>query len=79
MTTIAVAEFNRDTATLLSRVEDGESLLIMRNGKPIARVLPAKKLQKGLPGWKRKAVRLKVNGFDLSKTIIESREDASLS
>lgn len=53
-------------------VESGESVRIVRNGKPIADIVP---LPQDLPSWKRRLAQpLIINGVTLSKIILEERE-----
>ncbi len=53
-------------------VESGELVRIVRNGKPIADIVP---LQQDLPSWKRRVAQpLVINGASLSKIILEERE-----
>ncbi|MEI6207986.1 MAG: type II toxin-antitoxin system prevent-host-death family antitoxin [Desulfuromonadales bacterium] len=55
-------------------VESGESVRIVRNGKPIADIVP---LPQELPSWKRRVVQpLLVDGVSLSRIILEERERA---
>lgn len=39
---VTVSELNRQTAKVLERVKDGESLVISEYGRPIARITPAR-------------------------------------
>ena len=56
-------------------VESGESVRIVRNGKPIADIVP---LAQGLPSWKRRVAQpLTIDGVSLSKLILTERETAS--
>ena len=41
MTTIRLEEIRRDLSHYLSKVEEGETLVITRNGQPIAEIRPA--------------------------------------
>ncbi len=53
-------------------VESGESVRIVRNGKPIADIVP---LLPDLPSWKRRRPQpLVINGGSLSQLILEERE-----
>jgi prevent-host-death family protein len=53
-------------------VEAGESLRIVRNGKPIADIVP---LPQDLPSWKRRLAQpLIIDGVSLSRIILEERE-----
>jgi prevent-host-death family protein len=56
-------------------VESGESVRIVRNGKPIADIVP---LQQDLPSWKRRVAQpLILDGVSLSGIILEERETSS--
>ena len=53
-------------------VESGESVRIVRNGKPIADIVP---LSQDLPSWKRRVPQpLVLDGVSLSRMILEERE-----
>lgn len=53
-------------------VESGESVRIVRNGKPIADIVP---IAHDLPSWKRRSVQpLVLDGVSLSRMILEERE-----
>ncbi len=53
-------------------VEAGESVRIVRNGKPIADIVP---IAQDLPSWKRRSVQpLVLDGVALSQMILEERE-----
>ena len=52
-------------------VETGESVRVLRNGKPIADIVP---IMDDLPSWKRrKAQPLVLDGVSVSSTILEER------
>ncbi|UZR28199.1 type II toxin-antitoxin system Phd/YefM family antitoxin [Methylococcus mesophilus] len=53
-------------------VEAGESVRVLRNGKPIADIVP---VMAELPSWKRRKVQpLVLDGIALSRMILEERE-----
>ncbi|MDH5298021.1 MAG: type II toxin-antitoxin system prevent-host-death family antitoxin [Desulfobulbaceae bacterium] len=53
-------------------VESGEPVRIIRNGKPIADIVP---LPQDLPSWKRRVAQpLLIEGGAVSKIILEERE-----
>ena len=55
-------------------VEAGESLRIVRNGKPIADIVP---IPQDLPSWKQRLAQpLIIDGVSLSKIILEERKTA---
>jgi len=53
-------------------VESGEPVRIVRNGKPIADIVP---LPQDLPSWKRRTAQpLVIDGCSVSRLILEERE-----
>lgn len=55
-------------------VESGESVRILRNGKPIADIVP---IAQDLPSWKRRTAQpLLIDGASLSRMILEERESS---
>jgi len=53
-------------------VEAGESVRVLRNGKPVADIVP---VAQDLPSWKRRTVQpLVIDGVTLSRIIFEERE-----
>lgn len=75
MKTVNFTEFRNHASDLLTDVEQGETLIVMRYGHPIAEVSPC---PQPLPSWKRPALRLATKG-KLSVAILEERERESLS
>jgi prevent-host-death family protein len=56
-------------------VESGETVRVLRNGKPIADIVP---IPANLPSWKRrKAQPLVLDGIAISRMIIKEREAGS--
>lgn len=78
MTTVPLTEFRRNASALLTRVERGEVLLVMRHGRPIAEIAPVAPGPDRVPSWKRPAVRLVARGARLSAAVIEDRTRESL-
>jgi antitoxin (DNA-binding transcriptional repressor) of toxin-antitoxin stability system len=55
-------------------VEAGESVRVLRNGKPIADIVP---IMNDLPSWKRrKAQPIILDGVSVTKMILEEREES---
>ncbi len=79
MTTVTLTEFRSHASGMLTRVEQGETLVVLRHGRPIAEVSPVRKKESGQPSWKRQALRLSTKGAGLSSAILEdrAREDVS--
>jgi prevent-host-death family protein len=79
MTTVTLTDFRSHASGMLTRVEHGETLVILRHGRPIAEVSPIIKKDSSQPSWKRQALRLSTKGAGLSSAILEDRahEDVS--
>lgn len=75
MKTIGFTEFRNRASDMMTAVEHGETLLVIRHGRPIAEVSPAIDQQ---PSWKRAALRLSTKGAGLASAIIEEREHEAL-
>ncbi len=73
MKTVSFTEFRKHASNLLSVVENGEMLVVMRHGKPIAEIKPVSKESKR-PSWKKPGLRLSVKGAQLSSVILEERK-----
>lgn len=57
-------------------VESGESVRVLRNGKPIADIVP---VLTDLPSWKRRRAQpLVLDGVSVSRMILEEREAGEL-
>ena len=79
MTTVTLTEFRSHASGMLSRVEHGETLLVLRHGRPIAEVTPIVSQNKEQSSWKRPALRLSTKGESLSAAILAERDHESLS
>lgn len=79
MTTVTLTDFRSHASGMLTRVEQGETLVVLRHGRPIAEVTPIQKSDSPQPSWKRKALRLSAKGVGLSSAILDERahEDVS--
>jgi len=78
MKTVSFTEFRKHASSLLSDVEKGEVLLVMRHGKPIAEVSPAASAPEDGPSWKRPGLRLCAKGASLGAAILEDRARADV-
>jgi antitoxin (DNA-binding transcriptional repressor) of toxin-antitoxin stability system len=77
MKTVSFTEFRKHASNLLSDVENGEMLIVMRHGKPIAEIKPLTE-ESRKPSWKKPSLRLSIKGAKLSSAILEERERESL-
>ena len=73
MKTITFTEFRKHASSLFSAVEDGEIIVVLRHGKPIAEISPVSQ-KNDAPSWKKPGLRLSVKGTELSSAILEERE-----
>ena len=73
MRTVTFTEFRKEASRLISDVENGERLLVLRHGKPVAEVGPPVTRPDRSPSWKRPGLRLAAKGADLSAAILEER------
>jgi len=66
------SELRNNAKRYFDIVESGESVRIVRNGKPIADIVP---LPQDLPSWKRLLTQpLVIEGCSISRIILEERE-----
>lgn len=79
MTTVTLTDFRSHASGILTRVEHGETLVVLRHGRPIAEVSPVINKDRSQPSWQRQALRLSTKGEGLASAILEDRayEDVS--
>lgn len=77
MKSVAFTDFRKKASDLITEVEHGETLILLRRGKPVAEIVPfSEKAQRTL-AWKLSGIRLRIQGSDLSSAILEEREMTS--
>ena len=74
MKTVSFTDFRKKASGFIAEVEHGETIILLRRGKPVAEVIPFSDRLQGIPAWKRPGIRLKLQGSDLSSAILEERE-----
>ncbi len=74
MRTINFTEFRNNASMYLTKVENGETIRIIRHGKTIAEITPGGDNVDKLPAWKKKGLRLSVKGKHLSSAILSERK-----
>lgn len=77
MKTVAFSEFRRSASRLLDEVEDGEVVVILRNGRPVARLV---EVREGVeePRWKEPFTPIRPKAgkaVSLSRAVLEGRGD----
>jgi len=78
MRTVTLTEFRSNASGMLTAVERGETIVVLRHGRPIAEVSPVASTSGGERSWKRPALRLAAKGAGLSSAILEEREREGL-
>ena len=77
---LPLSEFRANASAMLDLVEKGETVRIMRHGKPVADLVPVREdAACRLPSWKRPIEPLeyqRADGKTLAQLIIEERESA---
>jgi prevent-host-death family protein len=67
-------ELRNNAKIYFDAVESGETVLVYRNGKPVAEIVP---VRKETPSWKRPASPLAIKGLSLSREILNDREESA--
>lgn len=75
MITVSFTEFRNNASALFTSVERGETIHVMRHGKEIAEISSINKARKDQPSWRKKRIKLTLQGKDISKVMIEEREN----
>jgi prevent-host-death family protein len=74
MKSVAFTDFRKKASDLITEVEHGETIILLRHGKPVAEVVPFSDKAHRSPAWKQPGIRLCIQGSDLSSAILEERE-----
>lgn len=77
MKTVSFTEFRQKASELITEVEKGEIIHVLRHGKPVAEIIPLQSEELSSPSWKKPALRLSLNGISLSQAIIEERRSGT--
>jgi prevent-host-death family protein len=72
MKSFSFTEFRKKASEILTLVEKGETVRVLRHGKAVAKIIPAETEQKTL-SWKRPGLRLVRPGASLTKAILDER------
>ncbi len=75
MKMVTFTEFRQNAATYFDAVEQGETIRVLRHGKPVAEIIPASDEEKSL-SWKQPGLRLSVKGAYLSREILKERKQS---
>jgi len=74
MKTVTFTDFRKKASGFIAEVEHGETIILLRRGKPVAEVIPFSDRIQRAPAWKKPGICLKLKGSDLSSAILDERE-----
>ena len=74
MKTVTFTDFRKKASGFITEVEHGETIVLLRRGKPIAEIVPFSDRSQRTPSWKQPGIHLQIQGSDLSSAILEERE-----
>lgn len=74
MQTTTFTEFRNNASHYLDLAEQGESIVIIRHGKPIAELKPIASNQK-TPSWKSPGLNISIPDVSLSAEILKQRKE----
>lgn len=77
MKTIPFTDFRKNASGFIDEVEQGETLVLIRRGKPVAEIVPFSERSSLSPAWKQPGIRLQIPGSELSSVILEERESGA--
>jgi prevent-host-death family protein len=72
MKSLFFTEFRNRASEILTLVEKGETVRILRHGKTMAKIIPAEAEEK-TPSWRRPGLRLVSPGASLSNSILKEK------
>ena len=75
MKTVTFTDFRKQASGLITAVEQGETLILLRHGRPVAEIIPFTQRQDSLPSWKQPGIKLAIKGATLSSAILDEREE----
>jgi prevent-host-death family protein len=74
MKTVSFTDFRKKASGFIAEVEHGETIVLLRRGKPVAEVIPFSGRLHKTPAWRKPGTRLRLQGSDLSSAILDERE-----
>jgi len=74
MKTITFTDFRKKASGFITEVEHGETLVLLRRGKPVAEVVPYTDEDRHAPSWKKPGIQLNIQGDSLSAAILDERK-----
>ncbi|MEO7940443.1 MAG: type II toxin-antitoxin system prevent-host-death family antitoxin [Burkholderiaceae bacterium] len=80
MQELPLSEFRANAASVLDRVQQGETVRILRHGKPVADLVPVREVEVDrLPNWKQVFAPVQLPpGVSLSHAVLESHGERGI-
>jgi prevent-host-death family protein len=75
MKTVSFTDFRKKASGFITEVEHGETIVLLRRGRPVAEVIPCQDEVLREPSWKKPGIQLQIKGSDLSSAILAEREE----
>ncbi|MBI2891390.1 MAG: type II toxin-antitoxin system Phd/YefM family antitoxin [Nitrospirae bacterium] len=75
MKTVTFTEFRNHASEFLDLVERGETVRVVRHGKPVAKIVPAGRTDRA-PSWKLPGLRLIAPGTAIARAVLEERRSS---
>lgn len=72
---VSIKEARQHLSDLVDAAEQGETIVITRRGKEVARLAPVVRKPRGLPDLTAFRARIKLKGKPLSQTVIDARRE----
>jgi prevent-host-death family protein len=77
MHTIPLSEFRAHASAMIDLVEKGETVRILRHGKPVAELVPLKVEAAKVPSWKQPFEPVVLpTGVSLSQAVLDERSES---
>lgn len=77
MKTVNFTDFRKRASGFISEVEEGEELVLIRHGKPVAEVRPYREKKSDHQSWKQPITPIEMKGHELSSAILDERNSES--
>jgi len=74
MKTVSFTDFRKNASSFITAVEFSKTIILLRRGKPIAKVVHFSDKNRKTPSWKKPGIGLQIPGSDLASAIIAERE-----
>lgn len=74
MKTVNFTDFRKKASGFITEVEEGEELVLIRHGKPVAEIRPYRGQKSDMQSWKQPFTPIEMKGHELSSAILDERK-----